>query len=185
MNQKIYRRIGRPHHDDAALSGRRCGPEQAAAAVGPHRLTFTNDIEPILKASCVNCHSGQRARAGLHLDTLDGALNGAMKNGQQIVDITPGKSETSPLVIAVARLDPHTAMPPMRRPRPGGPGGPGGLAEQMCRPINPPPPPPEGGAPGMAPAPGGPGGPGGRPPAKPLTPEEVGLIRAWIDQGAK
>jgi hypothetical protein len=44
--------------------------------------------------------------------------------------------------------------------------------------------------------PGGPGGPGGRgfaggpgggfgPPATPLTAEQVGLIRAWIDQGAK
>ena len=31
---------------------------------------------------------------------------------------------------------------------------------------------------------GGQGGQGG-PPAKPLTAEEVGLIRAWIDQGAK
>jgi len=41
------------------------------------------------------------------------------------------------------------------------------------------------GAPGF----GGFGGPGGRgnsgPPPKPLTPEQVGLVRAWIDQGAK
>jgi len=153
-------------------------------------LTFTNDIEPILKESCVNCHSGQRARGGLHLDTLEGALNGGMKNGQQKVDITPGNSETSPLVIAVARLDPHTAMPPMRRPRPGGPGGPGGSGAPGGPEggTNPPPnnPPAEAGAPVMPPPP--PGGdvrPGGRPPAKPLTPDQVGLIRAWIDQGAK
>ena len=37
---------------------------------------------------------------------------------------------------------------------------------------------------------GGPNGPGGPPggfgpPAKALTPEQVGLVRAWIDQGAK
>ena len=31
---------------------------------------------------------------------------------------------------------------------------------------------------------GGPGG-GGNAPAKPLTAAEVGLVRAWIDQGAK
>ena len=152
-------------------------------------LTFTNDIEPILKESCVNCHSGQRARAGLHLDTLEGALNGAFKNGQKNVDITPGNSETSPLVIAVARLDPHSAMPPMRRPRPGGPGAPGGPGGGTnTPPVGAPPPPTtnnasvQAGGPSMPPPPGA-----GRfgPPAKPLTPEEVGLIRAWIDQGAK
>lgn len=48
----------------------------------------------------------------------------------------------------------------------GGPGSPGGF----------------GGGPG---GPGGQGGPGGGTPAKALTPEEVGLVRAWIDQGAK
>src|SRR5690349_14399382 len=62
-------------------------------------LTFTSDIEPIFKESCVNCHSGQRARGGLHLDTLEGTLSGGMRNGQKTVVITPGKSETSSLVI--------------------------------------------------------------------------------------
>ena len=52
------------------------------------------------------------------------------------------------------------------RQRSGGPGGPGG--------------PPDGkGGPG--PEPGKQQGP----PPKPLTPEQVGLVRAWIDQGAK
>ena len=32
---------------------------------------------------------------------------------------------------------------------------------------------------------GFPGGRGGDAPAKPLTAEQVGLVRAWIDQGAK
>jgi hypothetical protein len=59
------------------------------------------------------------------------------------------------------------------RPNFGGPGGPGGPRGQGGR----------GG-------PGGPDGPGGRgggfgPPATPLTAEQVGLVRAWIDQGAK
>ena len=42
-------------------------------------LTFTNDILPMLKASCVGCHSGGRARAQLRLDTLEGVLKGTEK----------------------------------------------------------------------------------------------------------
>ena len=67
--------------------------------------------------------------------------------------------------------------------RGGGQGGPGG------------PPPGGGGPPQGGPGgpqgqggrgPGGPGGPGGGgPPPKPLTAEQVGVLRAWIDQGAK
>jgi hypothetical protein len=82
-------------------------------------------------------------------------------------------------VAAAARVKDDVAMPPKFRPRHGGPGGPGGPGGG---PGNP----PEG--PG-GPPPGGPGGPGGPrgfgPPPKPLTPEQVGLVRAWIDQGAK
>jgi hypothetical protein len=141
-------------------------------------LTYTKDVRPILEASCLRCHGGDRPKAGLHLDTLEGALHGS-KDGKVIA---PGQSAKSPIIIAVARLDPEKAMPPTPRPgqfgRPGGPGGgqPGG-------------PPPGGGqppAPGQQPGGPRPGGPGGfGPPPKPLTPEQVGLLRAWIDQGAK
>jgi len=84
----------------------------------------------------------------------------------KIVEI--GKSEKSSLVIAVSQLDPEMAMPPKPRPGrgPGGPGGPGGGTNAAAR------------------GPGGQRGPGG-PPAKPLTAEQVGLVRAWIDAGAK
>jgi hypothetical protein len=65
----------------------------------------------------------------------------------------------------------------------GGPGGPGGFAPQGGGPGGP------GGPPGGGPGGpgGGPGGPGGGfgPPPPPLTAEQVGLVRAWIDQGAK
>jgi len=137
-------------------------------------LTYSKDIRPLLEQSCVPCHSGDRPKAGLRLDSLESVLKGS-KNEKVIV---PGQSEKSPLIIAVARLDPEKAMPPTPRPgqfgRPGGPGGgPSGG------------PPPGAGAPGGQRPQGGPGGPGGfGPPPKPLTIEQVSLLRAWVDQGA-
>jgi len=101
----------------------------------------------------------------LRLDSLEGVLKGS-KDGKVIV---PGQSTKSQLVIAVARLDEESAMPP--KPKRGRPRG----GEKRA----------EGGAPSSAgtnqPAGKGPMGP----PPKPLTPEQVGLIRAWVDQGAK
>ena len=150
-------------------------------------LTYTNDILPIFKASCIRCHGDQRPRAQLNLNTLDGVLRGT-ENGPVL---KPGDSMDSLLVKAVSQLDPKSAMPPKPRTRrgPGGPqGGPGaGFGTN---------------APNMQPRPeGGPesGGPQGGstnttfqtqmrrmgPPTKPLTAEQVGLVRAWIDQGAK
>lgn len=137
-------------------------------------LTYANDIRPVLEQSCLRCHGTDRPKAGLRLDSLEGVLKGS-KDGKVVI---PGQSQKSPLIIAVARLDPEKAMPPTPRPgqfgRPGG--GPGG-------------PPPGAGAPGGQRPPGGPGGPSGPggfgPPPKPLTTEQVSLLRAWVDQGAK
>ena len=143
-------------------------------------ITFAKDIQPLLKESCVRCHGADRPKAQLRLDSLEGVLKGA-KQGPVV---TAGDSANSLIVKAVSQLDPEIAMPPKPRgPRgpQGGPGGPGAGG-----------PPPTGGegdhGPG-GPPPGGPGGPGGPrnfgPPPKPLTAEQVGLVRAWIDQGAK
>jgi len=142
----------------------------AAAKLG---VTFDKDIHPLFEASCVRCHSGERPKAGLRLDTAENVLKGS-KDGKVVV---VGDSAKSPLVIAVSQLDPHSAMPPKPRgPRPGGPGAPGAPGQ------NPPPG-------GQQPPPGAPGAGAPRgnmpPPPKPLTPAEVGLVRAWIDQGAK
>ncbi len=143
-------------------------------------VTYEADVRPLFEGSCVRCHSGDRPKAGLRLDTLEAALQGS-KDGKVI---TPGSSEKSQLVIAVARLDPETAMPPTPKPGQfrggpppggpnGGPPGPGGGAPFPGGPQGP----------GNGPGPGGRGGFG--PPPKPLTAEQVGLVRAWIDQGAK
>lgn len=163
-------------------------------------LTFAKDIKPLFEASCMRCHGEERHKGDLRLDTLEAVLKGG-EDGKVVV---PGKSDHSPLVIAVAQIEEETAMPPKKKPGGrGGPGGPGGPGRPPGGPGGPdgkegPGGPrnfgkgPDGGpgGPGGPPGggPGGPGGPGGRGPGgppKPLTAEQVGLVRAWIDQGAK
>jgi len=109
-------------------------------------VTFAADIRPIFEVSCLRCHGAEHAKGDIHLDTREGALKG----GEDGKIVLVGDSAHSPLVLAVARVDERSAMPPIRKPRPGGP--------------------PQ---------------PAGKTPAQPLTAEQVGLIRAWIDQGAK
>jgi hypothetical protein len=152
-------------------------------------VTFDKDILPLFKASCVGCHGEQKPKHDLRLDSLDAALQGG-REGKMIV---PGDSAKSLLVAAAARIDDSIAMPPKRGPRRGpggGPpppgGGPSDGGQPPGQPGGPGGPPPDGGPGGPGAGPGGPGGPGrGGPPPKPLTAEQVGLIRAWIDQGAK
>jgi len=100
-------------------------------------VTYATDIKAILDASCVKCHSGDKPKAKLSLDTLEGALKGS-KDGKIL---TAGDSANSLVVKAVAHLaaDHDTWMPPLNNKA--------GI--------------------------------------KPLTPDQIGLIRAWIDQGAK
>lgn len=100
-------------------------------------VTYATDIKPIFQANCFKCHDSagpKKPKAGLALDTLDGALKGS-RDGSVI---TVGDSAHSDLVLAVAHMsdDPDTFMPKGKNP-------------------------------------------------KMLTPEQIGLIRAWIDQGAK
>jgi len=136
-------------------------------------VSYDKDIKPLFEASCFRCHGEKEKKGGLRLDSLEAVLKGG-KEGK-VVDT--GAALKSPLLISVSQLDPESAMPPKpraRKPGQGGPGGPGGAHR-------------EGGTNTPAGAPGQkPGGPGGNfTPAKPLTSEQVGLVRAWIEQGAK
>lgn len=146
-------------------------------------LTYAKDIQPLLEASCLRCHGAERPKAGLRLDSLEAALKGS-KDGKVIL---PGNSKGSPLVLAVSQLDEDKAMPPKFKPGHGRPGGTGGFGGG---PGGPPPGGPGPGGSQGAPPSGAGGPPGGMrggfgPPPKPLTPEQVGLVRAWIDQGAQ
>jgi mono/diheme cytochrome c family protein len=127
-------------------------------------VTYAKDIQPIFETSCVRCHGAERPKAHLRLDSLEGVLKGG-EDGKVIV---PGQSTKSRLVIAVARLDEENAMPP--KPKHGA--GHGGEKRGA-------------GAPGSATTNHGSAKRPMGPPPKPLTLEQVGLIRAWVDQGAK
>src|SRR5665213_4108069 len=65
-------------------------------------VTDATDIHPIFAASCVKCHSGDRPKARLHQDTLDGVLKGT-KEGPIV---KPGDSGTNSFIIQAVT---HTA----------------------------------------------------------------------------
>ena len=146
-------------------------------------VTFAKDIKPLFEASCVRCHGPQRPKARLRLDSLEGVLAG----GEEGTVLVVGDSAKSKIVMAVARLNPKSAMPPEPRQGRGGRPGQGGPGRESA---------PLGTAGGSFDStsqaanhpPGNPNGQTQRiqgPPPKPLTSEEVGLVRAWIDQGVK
>jgi mono/diheme cytochrome c family protein len=112
-------------------------PGTLPPAADKQGVTYAGDIKPIFDNSCVKCHSGDKPKGHLKLDSLAGALKGG-KDGKVI---RAGDSAKSMLVQAVAHLskDDDDWMPPLHN----------------------------------------------RAGIGPLTPEQIGLLRAWIDQGAK
>ena len=112
-------------------------------------VVFDKDIRPLFEASCTLCHSGDHAKEGLHLDTIEGALKG----GKHGLAIKPGKSAESSLVLAISQLDPRSMMPPKPHVQEAAPDA----GKKKKRSFIP----------------------------QPLTAEQVGLVRAWIDLGAK
>src|SRR5208283_3523608 len=63
-------------------------------------VTYATDIKPVFDQSCVKCHSGDKPKAKLKLDSLENALKGS-KDGKVVI---PGNSAKSPLVLNVAHL---------------------------------------------------------------------------------
>src|SRR6185369_10992884 len=48
-------------------------------------VTYEKDIHPLFEASCIRCHSGDKPKAGLRLDTLESVLKGS-KEGKEEMD---------------------------------------------------------------------------------------------------
>jgi hypothetical protein len=82
------------------LSGR-----ATAAADGPN---FTDDVLPILRTHCVNCHRPGKTRAGLDLTTVEMIEKG----GSSGASVQPGIAENSILFRAMAHISDEEPMPP-------------------------------------------------------------------------
>jgi hypothetical protein len=118
-----------PLNDSKGQPGQKLVPPDAT------QLTFKLDIEPVLRKSCVKCHSGPKASGRYRLNSRKSAIRGGV-SGTAVV---PGRSEESLLVQVVADAVAGSEMPPPRQRK--------------------------------------------RYPK--LTPEQIELLRRWIDQGAQ
>lgn len=78
----------------AAPAAKNNGPAPAIArATGKETVSFTRDIAPFMVNLCLGCHSGQRPRGGLSLNTFEDM----MKGGDSGRVILPGNREGSRL----------------------------------------------------------------------------------------
>src|SRR5436190_21521378 len=79
----------------------------ALQAQEPPKVDFVRDIQPIFKASCLECHGAKKPKGQFRLDSK--AL--AMKGGVAGKAILPGKAAESPLVQILLLSDPDERMP--------------------------------------------------------------------------
>ena len=82
-----------------------------SAAETPEAVRFGRDILPILSDHCFACHGpDERGRkAGLRLDTRDGAF-GSGKSG--VAAVVPGRPDSSEVIRRITSSDPDEQMPP-------------------------------------------------------------------------
>ena len=96
-----------------SAAGLICAAAPSAAVVAPSqpRLSFNNDIRPILSDNCFACHGPDNAnrQAGLRLDVADKATE-ELESGTRA--IVPEDIDASELVARIISDDPDSVMPP-------------------------------------------------------------------------
>jgi hypothetical protein len=76
-------------------------------------MVTASQVQDVLNANCVTCHSGDKAKADLHLDSIEGL----MKGGEDGPVVVAGKAADSMIVKAVRgepgvkRMPPQGAVP--------------------------------------------------------------------------
>jgi len=83
----------------------------ASLTAGDGTAFFESKVRPLLLEHCHECHSGEKTKGGLALDTKAGWEKG----GDSGVVIVPGKPEESLLIKAVRYHDTDLAMPPEKK----------------------------------------------------------------------
>lgn len=78
---------------------------RAVAADLPAKVTFQDQILPIFKNACTNCHNPDKKKAGLDLSTYQATLAGS-DNGKVVESGNPGAS-------LLAKCCKHTEEPKM------------------------------------------------------------------------
>ena len=71
------------------------------------KVDFIHDVQPIIKAHCIQCHDGTNGAGGLNLATSKHTLIGGASGPSAIV----GKSDISPLLLRVEGKGPKPRMP--------------------------------------------------------------------------
>jgi mono/diheme cytochrome c family protein len=84
---------------------------QAAEPASSRKIDFNYQIRPILSDKCFNCHGPdpRHRKAGLRLDTKDGAFARLKSDGHAIV---PGNLDESEIVARTTAEDETDRMPP-------------------------------------------------------------------------
>jgi len=83
----------------------------AHSALAEDHAFFESKVRPVLVEHCFDCHSGEKSKGGLALDTKQGWEKG----GDTGPAIVPGKPDESLLIKAVRYHDEDLAMPPKKK----------------------------------------------------------------------
>ena len=88
-------------------------PNEAKNSGREASVNYARDVRPILSDNCFACHGpdDQKRKAGLRLDTRDGAFT-KLKSGN--VAVVPGKPDESELIDRIENVDPDLQMPPKK-----------------------------------------------------------------------